>query len=369
MSRSGGGDNGGGGTPASAAAAGGSKSSGSTPYRTQSDTLKLQRLIEVLKERGSDLGNSLEATASDFLGDVKQRQQQQPQERAVPHYEDGEEASGSSYEEGDDEDKTEVFESDLEDDENARPPPKTPPPTPAVVIEAPKLPDPPRLPPPPVPTGSSPVLPRYNRRSASLSDMAASKGNNPDSPPASPSAIGPVVATIKKKVHFLMDESDSEEETSPRKGDVLSALVKKSTAVLKTLTMSLSDPQIIDESERQPISPQTPSSSTEIEEQIPKPSPPEEETLPLNQEEDGESSEYEEFTDASSDSEPNEAGENAPKAQPGMKFQFYCEKDPPDPEELKKLHKPKKPRQTLAYRWRKQKEKERKMKSSELGRT
>ena len=43
------------------------------PYRTQSDTLKLQRLIEVLKERGSDLGSSLESSASDFLTDVKPR--------------------------------------------------------------------------------------------------------------------------------------------------------------------------------------------------------------------------------------------------------------------------------------------------------
>ena len=40
-------------------------------YKTRSNTLKLQRLIEVLRERGSDLANSLEATASDFLDDVK----------------------------------------------------------------------------------------------------------------------------------------------------------------------------------------------------------------------------------------------------------------------------------------------------------
>ena len=40
-------------------------------YRTRSNTLKLQRLIEVLRERGSDLAASLEATASDFLDDVK----------------------------------------------------------------------------------------------------------------------------------------------------------------------------------------------------------------------------------------------------------------------------------------------------------
>ena len=43
------------------------------PYRTQSDTLKLQRLIDVLKERGSDLADSLETKAKDFLNDVKQK--------------------------------------------------------------------------------------------------------------------------------------------------------------------------------------------------------------------------------------------------------------------------------------------------------
>jgi hypothetical protein len=40
-------------------------------YRTRSNTLKLQRLIEVLRERGSDLAASLEATAADILDDVK----------------------------------------------------------------------------------------------------------------------------------------------------------------------------------------------------------------------------------------------------------------------------------------------------------
>ena len=40
-------------------------------YKTRSNTLKLQRLIEVLKERGSDLAASLEATAADLLEDVK----------------------------------------------------------------------------------------------------------------------------------------------------------------------------------------------------------------------------------------------------------------------------------------------------------
>ena len=40
-------------------------------YRTRSDTLKLQRLIDVLKERGSETATNLETSASDFLNDVK----------------------------------------------------------------------------------------------------------------------------------------------------------------------------------------------------------------------------------------------------------------------------------------------------------
>ena len=41
-------------------------------YRTRSDTQKLQRLIDFLRERGNDsAAANLEATASDFLNDVK----------------------------------------------------------------------------------------------------------------------------------------------------------------------------------------------------------------------------------------------------------------------------------------------------------
>ena len=43
-------------------------------YRTRSDTLKLQRLIDVLKERGSGLGETLETAATDFLSDVKKKE-------------------------------------------------------------------------------------------------------------------------------------------------------------------------------------------------------------------------------------------------------------------------------------------------------
>ena len=62
------------------------------PYRTQSDTLKLQRLIEVLKERGSDLAGSLENKAKDFLNDVKPK----VKPPLIPHYESDQD-DGSSF--------------------------------------------------------------------------------------------------------------------------------------------------------------------------------------------------------------------------------------------------------------------------------
>ena len=63
------------------------------PYRTQSDTLKLQRLIGVLKERGSDLANSLEDKAKDFLNDVKQKRSSP----LIPHYDSDASSGGSSF--------------------------------------------------------------------------------------------------------------------------------------------------------------------------------------------------------------------------------------------------------------------------------
>ena len=55
-----------------------SSSSGQRPlYRTRSDTLQLQRLIDVLKERGSDLGDTLETAATEFLSDVKKKDRNQ----------------------------------------------------------------------------------------------------------------------------------------------------------------------------------------------------------------------------------------------------------------------------------------------------
>ena len=90
------------------------------PYRTQSDTLKLQRLIEVLKERGSDLAGSLETKAKDFLSDVKPKRKP-----LIPHYESDDD-DGSSYvpsEKGDDDDWGSDWE-EWNDDEPEEPPAK-----------------------------------------------------------------------------------------------------------------------------------------------------------------------------------------------------------------------------------------------------
>ena len=95
-------------------------------YRTRSDTLKLQRLIDVLKERGSETATNLETSASDFLNDVKvylkiteffclfsllQNQlflfikyvfpfQPKYKPGEIPHYDGTESDDGSSYVEG-----------------------------------------------------------------------------------------------------------------------------------------------------------------------------------------------------------------------------------------------------------------------------
>nr|XP_040565500.1 uncharacterized protein DDB_G0288805-like [Lepeophtheirus salmonis] len=65
------------------------------PYRTRSDTLKLQRLIHTLKERGSNFANVLETTASNFLCDVKKDKTVVP---SIPHYDPGDDSDGSSFE-------------------------------------------------------------------------------------------------------------------------------------------------------------------------------------------------------------------------------------------------------------------------------
>ena len=89
------------------------------PYKTQSDTLKLQRLIEVLKERGSDLAENLETKAKDFLNDVKQKRPA-PIIDNIPHYDSDASSGGSSF--GKREDSDDDWGSDWEEWEEVEPP-------------------------------------------------------------------------------------------------------------------------------------------------------------------------------------------------------------------------------------------------------
>jgi hypothetical protein len=118
-------------------------------YNTRSDTLKLQRLIQVLKDRGSnEAAANLESKATDFLNDVKPKYK--PGD--IPHYDGTESDDGSSYVEGqhdsDDEDdewgedwEEDTWEDCVEEAKPVEPPPKEPTPPP------PKEPTPP---PPPI---------------------------------------------------------------------------------------------------------------------------------------------------------------------------------------------------------------------------
>jgi len=55
-------------------------------YRTSSDTLKLQRLIDYLKTTGSDAGTKLEANASEYLTRVNQLNDTSCLQVTIPHY-------------------------------------------------------------------------------------------------------------------------------------------------------------------------------------------------------------------------------------------------------------------------------------------
>ena len=95
------------------------------PYKTQSDTLKLQRLIEVLKERGSDLADNLETKAKDFLNDVKQKRPA-PIIDNIPHYDSDASSGGSSFGKRADSDDDDDWGSDWEEWEEVEAPPEGP---------------------------------------------------------------------------------------------------------------------------------------------------------------------------------------------------------------------------------------------------
>ena len=143
-------------------------------YRTRSDTQKLQRLIDFLKERGSDSAANLETSAQDFLNDVK------PKYRPgdIPFYDGDDSSCGSSFVEQNDQDDD--WDDDWEEWEDCNEelpevvPPRIPTPTvippPSVPITRPsevppKIPEVPKIvtispPPQNVPKCPSPTIPK-----------------------------------------------------------------------------------------------------------------------------------------------------------------------------------------------------------------
>lgn len=124
-------------------------------YRTRSNTAKLQRLIEFLKERDCESASNLETSAAVFLDDVKPKYK--PGE--IPFYDGTESDDGSSYvEEEKDDDWGSDWEEEWDDCATDEPLPAIetlevppPPPTP---------PKPPTPPPPPPPVVKAPSPPK-----------------------------------------------------------------------------------------------------------------------------------------------------------------------------------------------------------------
>ena len=122
-------------------------------YRTRSDTQKLQRLIDFLKERGSDSAANLETSAADFLNDVKPKYG--PGD--IPYYDGDNSSAGSSFVEEKQTEQDDDWDDDWEEWEDCAeeltemvpevvppriptPPPRIP--TPTVIVETPPPPSP-----------------------------------------------------------------------------------------------------------------------------------------------------------------------------------------------------------------------------------
>lgn len=225
------------------------------PYRTQSDTLKLQRLISVLKERGSDLGNALESSASDFLSDVKPRtthhlSQTQGGTSSIPHYTGDCEDEGSSF--GDASDWGSEWEED-EDEDEMEEIPKGPPPTPAESLKKPSFPvkppksteksenrltpPPPKVAPPPVPNDEEPLNQSVRRRSSVFKALRKDAG---------------IAAMMKKQLGVRFKEpspndEDDEDDDGPgsrRKNSSVGNLLKTSALMLQSLTLNISKEEL-----------------------------------------------------------------------------------------------------------------------------
>ena len=382
-------------------------SSSPSLYRTQSDTLKLQRLIEVLKERGSDLGSSLETSANEFLADVKPKTKDTATKRKTSEYSSA--SSGHSAERKISlgvqvERNIGLVPAEVDGGEIARAPPPTPVPPAAagaynpVRLQGPRsTPPPPKIPPPPLPEDTE-MIPSMRRRGSALAKL----GLDPEK---------------KKKVHFQEEEGVSS----------ISQLVQKSSAVLRTLTLSLSDKN--EEQEEALVVNNTsipatttatttntttttsatvsesdcsektasPQETAEVEE-MPKlqdvqfteetlqtpclPKIPIQVVIEAHSEENishefqgedmdvdqgseekaMEDEEGDEEVQTSSESNDHETGsEWNPDTPDAMMDQMttFSREDPPDPNEVRRLPKPKKKQATLATRWRKQRERER----------
>ena len=378
-----------------------SSSSSSTLYRTQSDTLKLQRLIEVLKERGSDLGSSLETSANELLADVKPKSKE-TSKRKTSEYSATSQSSqtverkislGAKLERHIGLNRAEGF----DDSDIARAPPPTPvlpPPgayNPARLQGPRSTPPPPKIPPPPLPEDTE-MIPSMRRRGSALAKL----GLDPEK---------------KKKVHFQEEDGVSS----------ISQLVQKSSAVLRTLTLSLADKNeqeetsasSMDSSSNDPERTKTtingsdcaektegiallePTEEQEVEmpklqevqfekEDVQSPSLPKvpiQVVIEAHSEEnishelqgddmeidqgtenkENEPEEDEENITTSSESNDQETGSewtaDTPDAMDQMSM--FSKDDPPDPNEVRRLPKPKKKQATLATRWRKQRERER----------
>ncbi len=130
-------------------------------YKTRSDTLQLQRLIECLEERGSESASTLKASAQPFLDDVKPKYK--PGD--IPHYDGTESDDCSSYVEGQEnsdddwDDGWEEWEDCSEEPiKEATPPPPLPPPKEPTPTPPPKEPTPPPPPKDPTPPPPAPVI-------------------------------------------------------------------------------------------------------------------------------------------------------------------------------------------------------------------
>ena len=132
----------------------------------------------------------------------------------------------------------------------------------------------------------------------------------------------------------------------------ITELVKLSTDVLHTLTMNLNDSKGSEEEEKADEKGEPIVHEIVHHEVV-------QVTVQPVIEEKMEEEEFEEDEEEEEDDEEEDVVPPKRKETVSSITSFHCEVDPPDPDELKKLPKPKKKTSTLATQWRKQREKAR----------